>query len=447
MTTTGIRGHLSFALSNAAAVGDGTVTTPTPTEHSPDGDGWWTQPFTAATLAVNEFAEMLPQELGATLFTRGGYKSGAFMAGSASMEVRLHKYFGKILQAMAAQGVPTQTVARAATTFGTTGTIGVLPDRTLVLAADPTTNAAVAGDVLLIESEKLLVLKVNSATNYTVARGYDGTAAIAHSAKAVTHVIKDAFTMFAPEPGNEQKTPFVHVRRYVPDTAGTGGYTEYGFDGKAISLSLAIPQMGAAKAEFGVVLRRPYGYGSEDFTPAASASAIPGMTETPLSLALSCTSNLALPLMTITGPTDASFMGAQVQLVNGAIPPQDGMVVGSYHPEDFTILSRGGTIRMAYKWKDEALYNAVVYGGDMGNWSPTIKYSDVVISMVAASNATNFPYRLDLVFPNVALTMSAPTLVAGRFVMTELTGAITYDSVTGYPWMAFLRNGATYNGE
>ena len=101
---------------------------------------------------------------------------------------------------------------------------------------------------------------------------------------------------------------------------------------------------------------------------------------------------------------------------------------------------------MAYKWKDEAIYNAVVYGGDLAEWQPQIKNSDVVLSMTAASNATNYPYRLDLVFPNVALTMSAPTLVAGRFVMTEVTGAVTYDSTSGYPWIAFLRNGATYAG-
>lgn len=446
MTTTGIRGHLSFSLSNAAAAADGTITTPSPSEHSPDGDGWWTQPFTAATLAVNEFAEMLPQELGATLFTRGGYKSGSFLAGSASMEVRLHKYFGKILQAIAAQGVPTAKAAQATVSPVTTVTIAAsLTDKTLVFSADPI--VVQAGDVILTGAEKLLVLKELTATTYAVVRGYDGTTPAIHSAAAWDFVPQDRFTMFAPEPGNEQKVPFVHARRYVPDSAGAGGYTEYGFDGKAVTLSLAMPQMGAAKAEFGVVLRRPYGYDGEDLGGLGSASLIPGMTDTPLSLALSCTSSLALPSMGIKGAADAAFMGAQVQLVNGTISPQDGMIVGSYHPEDFTVLSRGGTIRMAYKWKDEALYNAVVYGGDMGNWSPTIKYSDVVISMVAASNATNYPYRLDLVFPNVALTMSAPTLVGGRFVMTEVTGAVTYDSFTGYPWIAFLRNGATYAGE
>lgn len=445
MTTTAIRGHLSFGL--------GTATYGSTAGNSPalDSDSWFTQPFTAATLAVNEFAEMLPQELGATLFTRGGYKSGAFMAGSASMEVRLAKYFGKFLQAMASTGNPTLVAARAATTLESAGAvasvggIGALPDRTWVFTIAPTAGTdPVPGDVIKCESEEMLVLKKLTATTFTVARGYNGTTAVAHvSPLSVTHVIKDGFTMFAPSPGNEQAVPLVHVRRYVPDSAGTAGYTEYGFDGKAVSLSLAMPQMGAAKAEFGVVLRRPYGTADED---GVTASSINGISDTPLSLALSCSSNIALPTLAVSKSTDAAFMGAQVQLVNGTISPQDGMIVGSYHPEDFTVLSRGGTIRMAYKWKDEALYNAVVYGGDLGEWQPQIKYSDVVISMTAASNAVNFPYRLDLVFPNVALTMSAPTLVAGRFVMTEVTGAVTYDSTTGYPWMAFMRNNVDYNG-
>jgi len=444
MTTTAIRGHLSFGL-GVAPYGATAGNSP-----ALDGDSWFTQPFTAATLAVNEFAEMLPQELGATLFTRGGYKSGAFMAGSASMEVRLHKYFGKFLQAMAMQGNPTLVAAKTVTLMESStgpsvpsvGSIGALPDRTFILTLAPLVAVAV-GDVIKCQSEEMLVLKVNSTTNFTVARGYNGTAAVAHTTQAVTYVAQDGFTLFAPTPNNEQSVPYVHVRRYVPDSAGTAGYTEYGFDGKAVTLSLAMPQMGAAKAEFGVVLRRPYGVADED---GVTASSINGISDTPLSLALSCTSNIALPMLGISASTDAAFMGAQVQLVNGTISPQDGMIVGSYHPEDFTVLSRGGTIRMAYKWKDEALYNAVVYGGDLGEWQPQIKYSDVVISMKAASNAVNHPYRLDLVFPNVALTMSAPTLVAGRFVMTEVTGAVTYDSTTGYPWMAFLRNNVDYNG-
>ncbi len=439
MTTTAVRGHLSFGL--------GTATYGATAGNSPtiDGDSWFTQPFTAATLAVNEFAEMLPQELGATLFTRGGYKSGAFMAGSASMEVRLAKYFGKFLQAMAATGTPTARIAQAPATLTNTASIGALPDRTLVFGTAPST-VLVAGDVITIESEKLLVLKCNDSgtnKNYTVARGYDGTTAVAHTTIVPTFTGTDRFTVFAPTPGSEQAVPLVHARRYVPDTSGGTGYTEYGFDGKAVSLSLAMPQMGAAKAEFGVVLRRPYGIADED---SVTASSINGISDSPLSLALSCTSNIALPTLGISNSTNAAFMGAQVQLVNGTISPQDGMIVGSYHPEDFTVLSRGGTVRMAYKWKDEALYNAVVYGGDLAEWQPQIKYSDVVLSMTAASNATTYPYRLDLVFPNVALTMSTPTLVAGRFVMTEVTGAVTYDSVTGYPWMAFMRNGATYAG-
>jgi len=435
MTTTAIRGHLSFGLGKTAY---GATAGNAPQR---DADGWFTQPLTGAALAVNEFAEMLPQELGATLFTRGGYKSGAFLAGSASMEVRLAQYFGKFLQAMASK-TPVAVTARAAAAAITNN--GTATGNILSFGTAPA-PLLVAGDIINYGTEILFVIGPTLSAlgvlnkEYSVVRRYGGTSDT--GSKACTFVGNDAGATFAPSRGNEQDVPYVHVRRYVPDSAGGTGYTEYGFDGKAVSLSLALPQMGAAKAEFGVVLRRPYGVADED---GVSASAISGISDTPLSLALSCVSNISLPGLGVYTASDAAFMGAQVQLVNGTIAPQDGMIVGSYHPEDFTVLSRGGTIRMAYKWKDEALYNAVVYGGDLAEWQPQIKYSDVVLTLKAASNATNFPYQLDLVFPNVALTMSAPTLAGGRFVMTEVTGAVTYDSVSGYPWLATIRNGKTY---
>jgi hypothetical protein len=474
-TTTGIRGHLSFALGGSTPVGDKDVSTMDTYlaaagsfgTANRDSDKWWTQPFTAATLAVNEFAEMLPQELGATLFTRGGYKSGVFLAGSASMEIRLAKYFGKVLQSMGGLGIPSAITARAAdatvTSAANSGAAlasASTTTLTLTTAASPT---FVPGDIVRIEKtsgtpayEDVLIIKdLDSAAHlsYKVARGYNNTVpATSKTAGYVKYAGNDTSYFFGPTPNNEQAVPLVHARRYVPDSSGGSGYTEYGLDGKAISLSLALPQMGAAKAELGVVFRRPFGKDTEHFgycstDGVTTASGISGMSDTPLSLALSCTSNISLPQLGIYGPSTGGFMGAQVQLVNGAIPPQDGMIVGSYYPEDFTILSRGGTVRMAYKWKDEALYDAVVYGGNLGDWQPQIKYSDVVLSLRAANNATSFPYTLDLVFPNVALTMSAPQLVAGKFVMTEVTGAITYDSVSGYPWFAVLRNGATaYDG-
>lgn len=472
-TTTGIRGHLSFALGGSTPIGDKDTTAMNTYLADSSGAGfgtlnrdtdkWWTQPFTAASLAVNEFAEMLPQELGATLFTRGGYKSGVFLAGSATMEIRLAKYFGKVLQSMGGLGVPSAITARAAdgtiTSAANTGSAlanASTTTLTLTTAASPT---FVPGDLIRVEKtsgyEDVLIIKDLDSSghlSYKVARGYNNTTpATSKSGGYIKYAGNDTSYFFGPTPNNEQATPSVHARRYVPDSGGGSGYTEYGLDGKAISLSMAMPQMGAAKAELGVVFRRPFGKDTEHFgycsdDGVSASSGISGISDTPLSLALSCTSNISLPQLGIYGPSTGGFMGAQVQLVNGAIPPQDGMIVGSYYPEDFTILSRGGTVRMAYKWKDEALYNAVVYGGDLGDWQPQIKYSDVVLSLRAASNATNFPYTLDLVLPNVALTMSSPQLVAGKFVMTEVTGAITYDSVSGYPWFAVLRNGASAYG-
>lgn len=538
MTTSGQRGSLGFAIATAT-FGDIPIVTSNSndtTQFNVDADGWWTQPFTGASLAVNEFSDVLKPEIGKTLFVKGAYKNGAFMGGSATMDIRLANRFGKILQAMGGLTGATSS-ARGSEADSAKNTTAAFSDTTGTVLQIETGSGLVPGDVIKIESEYMLVVAAMSGDLiFSVVRGWFdpatgvvSTAATHITASDVYYTKRNKVTRFSPDLANEVFSPILHARRYVPGSAGNDGFTEYALDGKAMALALTLPQMGPAAAEFSAAFRRPVtgdreftlGYGAVatavnasstlTWTNPATAPAVgsqvffeaplatgflantpyfvlsnplantatvglsktgpaitagsgaamvarlvyeygptAGLADSAQSLAVSCTSNVHFPglgVSTLSGASNVSFMGAQVVLANGTISPQDSMVIGSYHPQDFTILSRSASIRLAYKWKDEALYKKIVYGNAFGSWSPTVVYSDVVLSIKAAGNAPSGgkPYELVLFFPSVALAMSAPTLLPGRFITTELSGVVTNDGLDrGAPWAAFLYNDTTY---
>jgi len=455
--TRGVMGTVARAIPASACT---VFLIPHDTNVATDANYWWTMPFTGASLAISEMTDMLPPELGSTLFTRGGYKAGAFLAGSAQLEIRLEKYFGKMLQAMAGTTVTTRTAITGADTARaiSTPTTAAATDTTLTIAAG---SGLGVGDIITIggaangtREEMLITAQVNPGSDlvWSVVRGINGTTPTIPSGNAFTKT-RNNVTVFAPDVTNEPAAPYLHARRYVPDSTGQAGYTEYGFDGRGVSLSLALPQAGAARAEFSAVFRRPFSVDGEFETNGSTAivgSSINGIAESAGSLVLSCTSNVAFPALGIKGAADGVFMGAQIQIANITISPQDGMGIGAYHPEDWTILSRGASVRLAYKWKDEALYNTIVYAGDgasFGAWAPQLKYSDVLVQMKAASNAPvgTKPYELDFFIPNAALNMSAPTLLPGKFITTEMVAVASWNGITrGAAWMAFLYNDATY---
>lgn len=538
MTTSGQRGSLGFAIATAT-FGDLPIATTNSNDTSQfnvDADGWWTQPFTGASLAVNEFSDVLKPEIGKTLFVKGAYKNGAYMGGSATMDIRLANRFGKFLQAMGGLTGATSAARGSETdsTYNTSVDFSGTTDTTLTVG---TSTDLVPGDVIKIESEYMLIVAaLTGSTVFSVVRGWfdpatgtPSTAASHAQPKDIYYTKRNKVTRFSPNLANEVFSPVLHARRYVPGTAGNDGFTEYALDGKAMALAMTLPQMGPAAAEFSAAFRRPVtndrewtlGYGATvtvtgqptttlTWTNPATAppvgsqlffenpvtgfaantpyfvlsnpgadsatvglsktgsavtatqnasmtarlvyeyGATAGLADSAQSLAVSCTSNIHFPglgVSTLSGATNVSFMGAQVVLANGTISPQDSMVIGSYHPQDFTILTRSASIRLAYKWQDEALYKKIVYGNAFGAWSPTVIYSDVVLSIKAAGNAPSGgkPYELVLFFPSVALAMSAPTLLPGRFITTELSGVVTNDGLDrGAPWNAFLYNDTTY---
>jgi hypothetical protein len=107
MSTPSQRGHIAWAV-QSAKVGDGTFA-------AGDYDSKWQRHRAeSVNLGVNDFYDVLPQEVGGTLFANSSYKNGAFVAGGARIYSRLQSSIGHLLYGAAGYA----TAATAATGVG-----------------------------------------------------------------------------------------------------------------------------------------------------------------------------------------------------------------------------------------------------------------------------------------------------------------------------------------
>lgn len=176
---------------------------------------------------------------------------------------------------------------------------------------------------------------------------YDGTAITGLN----SHLFKfasDGFTL-----------PYLAVRRLIPADTGSA-HGETGFDCRVNSLRLTIPAMGKLAAR-AVVVGRDAVY-DDGSTWSWENAAYESFVNTP---------DAGSGFFKIDG-TEYNVAGAVIDLNNGVMRPQDGMIVGDFHPADLDVMGpRGATIRLVYRWQDPELWNQLHTGAvDGTSWSP-----------------------------------------------------------------------------
>ena len=101
MSTSAQRGHIAWAVQNRK-VGEDTfnpatgTATATASGHLIAAD-WQRHRAESVNLGVNDFYDVLPQEVGGSLFVNSSYKNGAFVAGGARIYTRLENSIGYLL--------------------------------------------------------------------------------------------------------------------------------------------------------------------------------------------------------------------------------------------------------------------------------------------------------------------------------------------------------------
>lgn len=227
--------------------------------------------------------------------------------------------------------------------------------------------------------------------------------------------------------------PWMSVRKYVPGSASMG---EIGTDCKVASVTMTFPQNGIMQARVDWIGRTPswetapswtYSDGFEDY------SSIPVTSQTACSIKLPEFSASELPVTALT-----------VTMTNNLTTPQQEMVIGSQHPDDFAVVSRAATIRATVKWSDPDLYRTIYTGGTGGvAWSDACYYSDFEALVQSPYNVVGTtPYELVINASNVAWQIDGPVrLAGGDLLMLNLMGTVV-EQDSGDNYLDFvMRNG------
>jgi hypothetical protein len=248
-------------------------------------------------------------------------------------------------------------------------------------------------------------------------------------------------TRFFVNPNDESSLKWLAFRKYTPGSGGTDGITEYMYDTRVNAMTINVPTVGPAQLQVAFLGRKPLSVDGE--------SAVGTTYEGGDALGLSCSGSIALPGFTtsIGGGWAGKFTSAQIVLANNVSQPQQEMIIGSYHPDDFTTLSRGASVSLVYKWEDPKLFKQIVYNGTAGSWSPVIPTSSVSIKVASANNipTKNAPYSMEFNAPYVDWSISKPMLAGQNLLMVQLTGMVkgTTDSIPS--WYIDLINGTDYS--
>lgn len=100
MSTSSQRGHIAWAVQNRK-VGDSVFNTATAAATATAGghllSQWQRHRAESVNLGVNDFYDVLPQEVGGSLFVNSTYKNGAFVAGGGRIYTRLESSIGYLL--------------------------------------------------------------------------------------------------------------------------------------------------------------------------------------------------------------------------------------------------------------------------------------------------------------------------------------------------------------
>ena len=382
MSVSSQRGHIAWAIQKGK-VGSLSATGFDPVTGSSGHltTNWQKHRAESVTLGINELYDVLPLEVGGSLFVNSSYKNGAFVAGGARMFSRLESTFGYLLYALAGEAV-------AQTGAGATGS------------------------------------------------GWKTT-------------------RFQVKPTDETVMPWLALRKFTPASSGASGLSEYFVDCRVNMMTISVPAMGPAMIEFSVIGRMPEA-ANVAATGDGSATGDSGF-ENGTSLSHGCKGVITLEDFQGSGlpfatNADGKFTSAQIMIANNISQPDQQMIIGSYHPDDLTPLSRAVQIKLVYKWQDPKLYKKLYYGGSADttniNWSPVVGNSPVTISSSSVTNipSASVPYSFSFRAEDCDWTMTPPQLAGNNLLFCELTGIVKGgNNGTSTPtWYIDVVNNADY---
>jgi len=157
------------------------------------------------------------------------------------------------------------------------------------------------------------------------------------------------------------------------------------------------------------------------------------------------------PLGTIELPTSSALKVIGGSFVaTSAIPMDEQWIVGSYQPDDFSIVQRAYALQMAVKIESGDLYSQMMYDPDGGSaWvAKVMREANFVLSFDSPIEAAaGVPYSFAIAAngesgdnANVTWTAQPIVLNAGRQIILNITGTFLADPLAGDPITLSLTN-------
>lgn len=228
--------------------------------------------------------------------------------------------------------------------------------------------------------------------------------------------------------------PWLEFVKYVPGQDET--FLETGQDCKLTSLVFTVPQSGLVQAELGILGRVPVL--DEDPTIGGAYGDFEHAESVPISSRGS---------IQVDG-VDMPATGAVVSIANNLTSPQQEMIIGEYHPDDYVPLSRQIEVRFTHKWPNADLYQKILTGtADGTDWSPAPFYADCEIIVESPANipTKNQPYKLRFYAENVAWRADGPPeLRGGDIIQQNYVGIVNENPSGDYATVEVWNTQASY---
>jgi len=222
--------------------------------------------------------------------------------------------------------------------------------------------------------------------------------------------------------------PWLDIRKYIP--AGTGGTAlgEEGIDCRVQGMRLTVPQNGIVQARFDFVGRIPKltrgatGAGWTSGLTYDDDESVPVSCETTGSVEIP--SGAALPIQNLV-----------IQFTNNFTTPQQELVIGDAHPDDFVVLSRAATLQATLKWNVPDVYEQIVqFQTAQSAWSarPWMTAFKAVVNSSKAVAGSNL-YGMTIECARVMWAVSgAPVLAGGDILLLPITGTVMTPTAGDY---------------
>ena len=241
-------------------------------------------------------------------------------------------------------------------------------------------------------------------------------------------------------PTSYTSMPWLSVRRAIPGNTATMNIGEVMKDCRLARMQLTVAPASVLAATIAFVGREFYlDNGCESWTwGSLGQDANESYTSVPLAHQGTLT----------VGGTAQKATGVVLDIVNAYTTPQEEMIVGSPHPDDFIIQSQTITITWVNKWQDADLYkrlltNSADTAGTL-SWSPTVHTGAVELEVTSPSNipGKTVPYSLTFTASQVAWRADGPPeLIGGGWLQQRYVGVVQADpSQTQSAWSIELVN-------